>query len=434
MPRGVRKQPVRCQLDRKQLLAALTRLSKVIVSRQPKPILTGVRLRAGHGQLQLAGTDLETSLVTTVNCEGALRTCVVACDELARRLKAAKSPECTLRLDGVGGGLHLMVNGGAVEHALPTFDPKEYPLVREIPDGGHFLCAPAEFKAGLGTALLATAHEPSRYAIEGLLLESDKAGTRLVATDGRRMVVCELPEVEGPFRGTAILPRQLATVAQKLIEPKVDANVVIRIKPNPPTKDAKGQEQPEPADVYIGGPRWLLWSREPEGTFPRYRDVIPASQSRFAIDRRRFIELIQEVSLATDLCNRGITIDLSADRVTVSAGSGEIGTASGSVPAEFIGGGGDNHIVTGFNPSFLLDALRSIPDDRVIIDVGQNKCSPGSDTVSGCPALVYGEGSQATRWVLMPINAGLPPSKETLGSDYVPDEEEEAAQSTVAAA
>ncbi len=431
MPRRVKRNC--CTLDRKLLLAAVARVSKVVVSRHPKAILTCLRLRAAHGQLQLAGTDLDTAIVTTVNCEGSLPVCVVRCDELARRLKVAKSAECTLRLDGEGAGQRLVVNGGAVEHALPTFDPKEYPPVRAIPKGDYVLCSPEELKTGLGTALLATAREPSRYAIDGILFECDEAGARLVATDGRRLVTRELPEIEGPFRGSAILPRRLATVAQKLIEPKLDANIVVHIKPNPPTKDSNGQEQREPADLFVGGPRWMLWSCEPEGRFPRYRDVVPVSKSKFAIDRARLIELINEVSLATDDCHRGVTLDLSSDRVEVSAGSGEIGKARGSIPVEFLGGG-DDHIVTAVHPAFLADALRSIDDEQIVLNVGQNKLDVTCNTVRGCPALIYGAGTKHTCWTVMPIHTALPPGRRTLGTNFQPGEGDEAPERAVAAA
>ena len=58
----------------------------------------------------------------------------------------------------------------------------------------------------------------------------------------------------------------------------------------------------------------------------------------------------------------------------------------------------------------------------MVIDVGQNMPNLDTNTVRGKPALIYSATSQAVRWVIMPINTGLRPTAETLGSNYEGDE------------
>ena len=50
----------------------------------------------------------------------------------------------------------------------------------------------AELVHAVKVASHAVAKEPSRYAIDGILLEPNETGSRLVATDGRRLVMVEL--------------------------------------------------------------------------------------------------------------------------------------------------------------------------------------------------------------------------------------------------
>ena len=99
---------------------------------------------------------------------------------------------------------------------------------------------------------------------------------------------------------------------------------------------------------------------------------------------------------------------------------------------EFLGGG-DATIRTAFNPVYLLDALRTLDSDTVVIDVGQN--GYGSDhKVFSKPAMIYDRYNAIARWVLMPINAGLEATLENLGSNYPEHLDEEPEQVETASA
>jgi len=173
--------------------------------------------------------------------------------------------------------------------------------------------------------------------------------------------------------------------------------------------------------VFVTGRDWLLKSAELDGHFPVYRDVIPESQSKSVADREDLVETLTEVAMATNEEARGVRVDLTPDSVRLTARAPELGESSGAVEAVFAGGG-DDRIVTEFNPPFLLDALKTLSGDRVVIDVGQNMLDRTSNTVRSRPALLYAADSQRVRWVIMPINTGLEPSRETLGSNFEGEE------------
>ena len=111
-----------------------------------------------------------------------------------------------------------------------------------------------------------------------------------------------------------------------------------------------------------------------------------------------------------------VRVDFTPRRIQLSAGSPEVGAATAKLTARFLGGG-DSTIHTAFNSAYLLDALKSLDGEQVVIDIGQNGC--GRDgKVFGKPAMLYAQGNEATRCVLMPVNAGLPATRENLGTNY----------------
>jgi DNA polymerase III sliding clamp (beta) subunit (PCNA family) len=111
-----------------------------------------------------------------------------------------------------------------------------------------------------------------------------------------------------------------------------------------------------------------------------------------------------------------VRLDLTSDHVGLSAHSSGIGASEATVPAKFIGGS-DAEIHTAFNPAYVLDALKTLGNNELIIDVQQNGL--GCDgTVFSKPAIIYARHDPSVRWLLMPISAGLEPTRANLGSNY----------------
>jgi len=395
-------------VNRKQLLAVLDRVRAVVPARFPKPILTGVRLEAPDGWLQLAATDGDVRLFTQVQAEGRLPACVVSCGELVRRVRASKGDACTLTFRT--RSRRLVVNGGRVEHALPVMPEEDFPPIPDRHEGDMVAIDREEFRTRLASVGHAVAREPSRYAIDGILLESNDDGVRLVATDGRRMAIAGLARYETTFRGQVIIPARVAKLVEKFAAGE-DIPLVVAAKLNQTDDDER-----LPADVYVAGPHWLLSASETDGRFPLYRDVVPASQSKFVVDRQPLIEALKEVALASSRDSNMVRVDLTPRRIQLSAKSPEVGESTAKLTARFIGGG-DSTIRTAFNPSYLLDALKSLDGEQVVIDIGQNGC--GCDgKVFGKPALLYSHGDEAVRCIVMPVDACLAPTRENLGSNY----------------
>jgi len=121
-----------------------------------------------------------------------------------------------------------------------------------------------------------------------------------------------------------------------------------------------------------------------------------------------------------------VRLDLRPQELLLQAEAPGVGSSEAKLPSEFLSGG-DAMIRTAFNPAYLLDALKTLDSDAVVIDVGQN--GYGSDhKVFSKPALIYDRYNAVVRWVLMPVNAGLEATRENLGSNYPEHLDEEQKQ------
>jgi len=396
------------RIDRRTLVKALEKVACVIPRAGTKPVLLCVRIEAKHGLLWLAGTNLETSLALTLPVHGNLPRTLVSCRDLLQRVKAGKSPECELwREDDALG-----INGGAVEHRLPLENLKDFPPIPTQPEGQVVAFPGGEFRQAAIVALTGVAQESTRYAINGVLVEVKK-DAHLVATDGRRMVVCELGRpLEADGEMEVILPSPVCQLIRKFVEKGDRETLRVYVKPRTKQDGSKA-----PSDVHVLGLNWLLSCKEVDGRFPVWRDVVPKGGSKFVLDRRELLSAVQEVSLACNSYGRGIHLKLTVPRTTVSARSPEGSESSGQVSTRFQGGG-DDLIVTGFNPEFLVDALETIEGKEVLFEIKQNTlCTSGK--VAHMPAVISGATrASRVRWVVMPVSTGVVPSRETLGANY----------------
>ena len=411
------------EFSRAALVTLLSRAKHVVPARFPKPILTCVRLEASDGLLCLQATDGELSLYAHLLVDGELPACVVPLAELTRRLKASKHPTCSLSLSD--DGQRLVINGGRVEHALQTFDRADFPVVPSQLNGDSIEVDAAELVHAVKVASHAVAKEPSRYAIDGILLESNERGSRLVATDGRRLVMVELRNC-GELDDQALLPYRFCRLIEKLTDRDTD---FLAIAVHRETNE-KGESLP--GRIFAAGPDWLIATYECDGRFPIYRDVMPRSSSKFAIPRAALVETLAEVALTTNEESRMVRLDLGPQELLLQAEAPGVGSSEARLPSEFLGGG-DAVIRTAFNPAYLLDALKTVDSDAVIVDVGQN--GYGSDRkVFSKPALIYDRYNAVVRWVLMPVNAGLEATRENLGSNYPAHLDEEQEQQKIPSA
>ncbi|HNO77018.1 MAG TPA: DNA polymerase III subunit beta [Phycisphaerae bacterium] len=398
------------RLDRAPLQAALKRVNNVVPTRSTKTILQCVRLEAARGSLRVSATDCDVSVSMTVECEGELSPCVVNARELVQRINASKNPRCSLHYDEEHAT--VVLNGGRVEHAIRMAAVEEFPFVPCHPVGRSIQIPASALLHALKTCSSTAARESTRYAINGVLLESDGKGVRLVATDGRRMSVVEANGATGAYSGSVILPLRFASLVARFVGPKCADAIEVFVDEQPASE---GQEA-KPARVYVCGANWMLTSDAAEGTFPRYRDVIPPAGSKFNVNRGELINLVSEVSIAADSANQSVLLRFSKSSLRVSTASPGSGESSGSMEAVFEGGG-DEAVIIGVNPAYLTDAIKSLAGDEVVFDLRQNTLCERSNAVKSSPLCVRERYSESTVHVIMPVNLGLPPSLESLGSN-----------------
>lgn len=361
--------------NRSALAEALGLMTSVVPSRTPKPILKCVRIAVAGKEMRICATNLEIGLeyvLSEVDIERDGEV-VVEAERLAAIVR--ESIEDVLVLESADTTCEIR---GADSHfTVYGQDPKQFPKVPSFgSDAADMTITLDQLQSGIEQCLFATAKESSRYAINGVLWETTGKKLLLVATDGRRLARCKVDLQQAP-KGDAeqkiIVPAKTMALVEKLGH---------REKEIVSVKFVENQVLLSCANVVIS-------SNLVEGNFPKYEDIIPTDyDKKLTLSTEAALSGVRRASLLTSEDSKGVKLALTADRLVFSGSSPEAGAAEVSMPVEYAG----EDISIGFNPQFLVDALRVIRTPEFQMELGQ----------ADRPGLI--KSGNEFLYVLMPIN------------------------------
>jgi DNA polymerase III subunit beta len=363
--------------DRGSLVELLTLVGAAVPARTPKPVLTCVKLAAAGGALSVSGTDLELAVhISTprveVQEEGEA---LVPAEKFGQIVR--ESLDATLTLETEQDQTHI--RGQDAHFKIMGYPPADFPPLPQPPAAGEadFEVTASDLVRLVHQTIYATARENSRYAINGVLLEREGRKLCVVATDGHRLAVAkgDCREAKGDNR-SAIVPTKALQMLLRLLGPSGgDQAVRVKIADN---------------QILFATETALLASNLVEGNFPPYKDVVPKDGDKHAtMPTESLASAFRRAALLTNEESKGVRMAFKKDGLTLTSRAPEMGEAEIKVDLPAYDG---EAVDIGFNPYYLLDALKVAGTEQVTLDLrAANK--PG--VLRAGPTFLY---------VVMPVN------------------------------
>ena len=340
---------MKVQLNRQELADALSVISSVAATRTPKPILQCALVDARADHCLLAATDLEIGIRMTVaqvdvSEQGAV---VLPADKLSQIVRESSDEVVTLESDDTV----CHVRGEGAHFQIYTQDPADFPPVPEFEGDGDFALEAGMLHRMADWTVFAAARENTRYAINGVLWEKEGQRIVLVATDGRRLSFARGKVARGGDDNlTCIVPVKAMHLIQRIVH---DAEAELVVK-------ASGTQ------IIIRAPRVTLSTGLVEGQFPKYRDVIPTDCDRtMTVATGELLSAVRKAALLTDEESKGVRMAFAEGMLTLSSRAPTQGEAQIDLPVNFKGA----ELQIGFNPHFLIEALRAAQVDEVTLEL-----------------------------------------------------------------
>jgi DNA polymerase-3 subunit beta len=194
--------------------------------------------------------------------------------------------------------------------------------------------------------------------LNGILVSLTENKLSLVATDGRRLALFDT-DLEFPksHERSFILPTKAVTELQRLLSD--EGNVVISSSENLVSFELNGTQ---------------LVSKLVEGNYPNYRQVIPGeARERITLEREVLLNCVRRVSLLSTDKTSSVRLNFTKNNLEITANTPDVGEAKETMSINYRG----SDISIAFNPEFLMDPLRNLPNDEVFLEL-IDELSPGA--------------------------------------------------------
>lgn len=332
--------------DTKRLAEAFALVATVAPTRSPKEILRNVRLDATREGISLSATDMELAIRVTVPNVDVSKTGSVLLPVAKTAAILRETSEETIAIENRNGKTNLI--GSRSKFTLLSESPDEFPVVNgDIGEKYHEIDA-ARLALLFHRTSFATDQDSSRYALQGVNLESDGNKLIAVATDGRRAVWAESAAVmvgEHCIKtGTAIIPLPATRVIERACLGSRKGTAQIAVSLN---------------DIVVQLPDCVLISRLVEGRYPNWRQIIPREepQAIVTVPNGQLLNAVRQAAIATSSESRGMDFRLGESLLTLEARSAEVGESSVEIPvmSDLLG---DGPLVLRLDPRFVQDFCR----------------------------------------------------------------------------
>ena len=338
---------MKVNVNRQELAEALTVAGNVTSGRTPKPILTCVLLDAASDYCLVTATDDEVGVRVTVSQVEVLEKgkVVLPADKLTSIVR--ESQDEILALESDDSVCH--VRGADAHYQIYSQEAADFPPVSELEGEPDFAMKMGDLRRMAEWTTFAAARENTRYAINGVLWERKDKNLTLVATDGRRLSLAR-KNIEGAGQAECIIPPKAMHLLHRLAT-EADTDVQIKITDT---------------QAIIKVNRVGIAASLVEGQFPRYRDVVPTDCDRkVTVATAVLRSALRRAALLTNAESRGVRLSFTPDALTLSSRAPSQGEATITVPITLQGGALD----IGFNPFFLIDALKVVQPEEVTIEL-----------------------------------------------------------------
>jgi DNA polymerase-3 subunit beta len=326
---------------------AINTVYRAINPKAPSAILTGIYLEAREDQtLKLIASDLKLGIEIDIPAEveepGSIVVNARLFSDIVRKL-----PSIQLYLEVKEHHLHIHADHSDFNLLIKEAD--EYPLLPQIETSTSITLDKGLFNDLIKKTHFAISTDETRPILTGALLELSNDRLHLVAVDGFRMAMKRI-KIQGETDRKAVIPgKTLAELSKILTADDAQEEITLHLSDK---------------HAFVTVDNVKLTTRLLEGEFINYREILPNQfKTEVTADAKALHDAVDRVALLAREGKMGsIKFEIDEHYLTLSSNV-ETGDATEKIRISHQGG----PLVIGFNPSYILDVLKAIDSEKVLM-------------------------------------------------------------------
>lgn len=345
-------------VSKQKFVQLIQPLTSICDRKLTMPILGNVLISVENSRLSLIASDLEIELAVNMPLEGE----VTPGDTTAPGRKLYEICRClpdnadvTLKLEED----RLVIRSGRSRFVLSTLPATDFPTIQSISPKIDAVVNQSTLRHLIESVQFAMANQDVRYYLNGLLFEGDESNLRVIATDGHRLAVSTVNH--SPLKPTdalhLIFPRKAVNELLRMLSDKADETIRFQMGDN---------------HVRLETEQFVFITKLIEGRFPDYKRVLPQGGDKvITIDRDTLKQGLSRVAILSSEKHRGIRMQLEPGTLRILANNPDHEHAEEELELAYEG----EAFEIGFNASYLIDVLGTVPAGQVKLIMQDATCS-----------------------------------------------------------
>ena len=320
---------------------------KAVPSKTTMPILECILIDATAGEIRLTANDMELGIETVV--EGTIEERgKVALDAKIFSDIVRKLPNSIVTIDSDDKDLTVITCEKA-KFDIPGKNAEEFAALPMIDKNDYISLSQFSLKEVIRQTIFSIAPNENNKLMTGELFEIRNGMLKVVSLDGHRIAIRNLELKNACPDRKVVVPGKTLSEISKILSGEMDDQVLIYFDYN---------------YLLFEFGRTTVLSRLIDGEYFRIDQMLSSDyDTKVVLNRQAFISSIDRATLLVRESDKmPVILDIRDEVMDL-----QINTVLGSMDEETAIAKTGKDIVIGFNPKFLLDALRVIDDEEVTL-------------------------------------------------------------------
>lgn len=362
-------------INKTELQNALAVVQKGISTRSTLPVLSGILIDAVADKLVFQSTDLELSIQMEVPAlieePGKLVVPGKLFSDIVKSL-----PDAAVNVSSEGVEAHLTCDTTAF--SVKTLNPEDFPGFPAVQASKTIKLPCAVFSKMVKRVSRVVSRDESRAILTGVLVETEGATLRMVATDSYRLALTETGIDSDAYDDTEDFS---AVISGTFL------NDVAGLPLNEQVVSVGVAEN----QIIVRCDNMVFINRRIEGQYPNYRQLLPdshATRATFPVEAlTAAVRRAALMSSSTAPIKFALTPAVNLAQITVT--SADVGSVQESIDCPIEG----EDVEIAFNSAYVSDGLATMKEENVYFDV-QSSLKPG---------IFLSTGEEKHLYLIMPV-------------------------------
>jgi DNA polymerase-3 subunit beta len=311
------------------------------------PILSNILIEAEKNKVTLTSTDLDIGISsvfeTDIEEEGAITIPAKRFSDIIKELPDEDIFISTMKNNS------MIIKCSKCFFKIMGLPKEEFPKLPEFKNEPSIIIKQSVLKNMISMTYFSMSQDDTRYVLNGSLFLFNGKKFTIVTTDGKRLSLVKKDIEKDGLDKAVIVPSKTIYELNRILCDDGDVKIIF----------SENQAKFDLNNITI-------ISRLIEGDFPNYEQVVPKEQQeKIIIQRSQFLDGIRRAALLTTQDSQSVKFEILKNKIVVSKSSPNIGEVREEMDAIYNG----HEITVGFNPNYIMDVLKVVPQDEIALEV-----------------------------------------------------------------